>query len=148
MSCDPYVRLELAPYSLFPPTKYVPQLTRVCYSTTEPIFEQTFMLYVCRAEHTHRLCSDMPYDDFFTYGASLCVHGLDHDRITHDDFAGNGYISLANVPMADADSCFDTGASTRAACIHTQHRRRRTHIHRTAHNVRCAANVVDDHFQS
>ena len=43
-SCDSYVRLELAPYSLFPADQYPPLVTQVIASCTEPVFRQTFIL--------------------------------------------------------------------------------------------------------
>jgi hypothetical protein len=37
------------------------------------------------------------------------VSGLDHDTYSHDDFAGNGYVSLMSVPLGTPDASIENG---------------------------------------
>jgi hypothetical protein len=47
--------------------------------------------------------SDIPQDLFFAYGAALCVSGMDHDRFSNDDFAGNGFVRLMSIPQVHSE---------------------------------------------
>ncbi|XP_049615716.1 protein unc-13 homolog D isoform X1 [Syngnathus scovelli] len=82
-SSDPYVRLCLEPYHTFPLVE--PRCTQIKSCDLNPLFDEAFDFLVgldqCRAP-----------------GACLVVTVLDHDVLRMDDFEGEAFLSLKDIP--------------------------------------------------
>ncbi|XP_077594363.1 protein unc-13 homolog D isoform X1 [Stigmatopora nigra] len=82
-SSDPYVELRLEPFHTFPLVEA--RCTRTKSRDLNPLFDEAFEFLVgpdqCRAP-----------------GACLVVTVLDHDTLTTDDFEGEAFLSLKDVP--------------------------------------------------
>ncbi|KAM9425116.1 protein unc-13 homolog D [Pholidichthys leucotaenia] len=80
---DPFVQLCLEPQHIFP--RVEPRCTQVKNCDLNPLFDETFEFMVsqeqCQAE-----------------GACLVVTVLDHDTLSTDDFEGEAFLSLKNLP--------------------------------------------------
>ncbi|XP_022095596.1 protein unc-13 homolog D-like isoform X2 [Acanthaster planci] len=80
---DPYVVLELQPSFVFP--KSVPQKSKVIKETVHPLFDEAFEFPVTKDQCTHR-------------GACLHFIMYDYDVITADDFEGETFLALDDIP--------------------------------------------------
>lgn len=85
---DPFVIIELLPKRVFPHCN--DQQTNVHKRTLNPVFDECFEFSVtleqCRAQ-----------------GAMIAFTVMDHDVLTANDFAGEAFLALGNIPgVADA----------------------------------------------
>ncbi|XP_022254946.1 BAI1-associated protein 3-like, partial [Limulus polyphemus] len=80
---DPFVIIELVPRHLYP--ECPPQKTKVQKKTLYPLFDESFEFTItadrCKLD-----------------GAALCFTVMDHDVVTKNDFEGEVYLPLRNVP--------------------------------------------------
>lgn len=80
---DPYVVLQFCPDHVFP---HVPtEQTRIVKKTLNPSFEETFEFSVTPEQCKRR-------------GAVLVLTVMDHDYVFQNDFAGEVYIQLCDIP--------------------------------------------------
>ncbi|KAF6203098.1 hypothetical protein GE061_003513, partial [Apolygus lucorum] len=89
---DPFVIVELLPKSVFPHCNE--QETKVQKKTLNPLFDECFEFPVtleqCKAE-----------------GAMICFTVMDHDVLTANDFAGEAFLSLSNIPGVSSTASAD-----------------------------------------
>ncbi|XP_063444013.1 BAI1-associated protein 3-like isoform X1 [Mytilus trossulus] len=80
---DPYVVLQFCPDHVFP---HVPtEQTRIVKKTLNPVFEETFEFSITPEQCKRR-------------GAVLVLTVMDHDYVFQNDFAGEVYIQLCDIP--------------------------------------------------
>ncbi|CAG0904306.1 unnamed protein product, partial [Cyprideis torosa] len=88
---DPFVQVELIPRRVFPSANYKMQQTQVQKKTLHPDFNEVFEF----PTNLHQ-CRDACSAILFTV--------MDHDVITANDFAGEAYMRLSNVPGVQKES--------------------------------------------
>ncbi|XP_030373043.1 BAI1-associated protein 3 [Scaptodrosophila lebanonensis] len=90
---DPFVVIELLPRRIF--MHCMEQQTNVHKRTLNPIFDECFEFSV-----TLEQC--------LTEGAMICFTVMDHDVLTANDFGGEAYLALGNIPgVADYSTSVD-----------------------------------------
>lgn len=90
---DPFVVIELLPRRIF--LHCMEQQTNVHKRTLNPIFDECFEFSV-----TLEQC--------LTDGAMICFTVMDHDVLTANDFGGEAYLALGNIPgVADYSTSVD-----------------------------------------
>ncbi|EDW68736.1 BAI1-associated protein 3 [Drosophila virilis] len=90
---DPFVVIELLPRRVF--LHCMEQQTNVHKRTLNPIFDECFEFSV-----TLEQC--------LTDGAMICFTVMDHDVLTANDFGGEAYLALGNIPgVADYSTSVD-----------------------------------------
>ncbi|OWF45641.1 BAI1-associated protein 3-like isoform X2 [Mizuhopecten yessoensis] len=90
---DPFVLLQLCPEHVFPNVTI--QKTNIVKKTLNPTFEETFEFDITPEQCRHA-------------GAVLLLTVMDHDYVFQNDFAGEVYVSLADLPGVDEEiSGFD-----------------------------------------
>ncbi|KAK2162506.1 hypothetical protein LSH36_97g03031 [Paralvinella palmiformis] len=80
---DPFVLIELCPQSVFP--RQTVQQTQIIKKTLNPTFDESFEFCVTKDQCQHR-------------GACIVFTVMDHDLFLTNDFAGEVYFSLNNIP--------------------------------------------------
>ncbi|GFT35584.1 protein unc-13 homolog D [Nephila pilipes] len=85
---DPFVIIELVPRHFFP--NCVKQRTKVQKKTLFPLFDEAFEF---------RISSDLLHRE----GAGLCFSVMDHDMVTKNDFEGEAFLPLCNIPEASSE---------------------------------------------
>ncbi|XP_076366193.1 BAI1-associated protein 3-like isoform X2 [Tachypleus tridentatus] len=80
---DPFVIIELVPRHLYP--ECPPQRTKVQKKTLYPLFDESFE-FTITINRSKLKCS------------ALCFTVMDHDVVTKNDFEGEVYLPLRNVP--------------------------------------------------
>jgi len=110
---DPFVIIELLPRQLF--EACVEQQTVVHKRTLNPVFDECFEYSVtleqCRAD-----------------GAMLLFTVMDHDVLTFNDFAGEAYLSLNQIPGVDrASSSADNFHGLKQIELNLMHQRQKDH---------------------
>ncbi|XP_036671560.3 BAI1-associated protein 3 [Drosophila suzukii] len=90
---DPFVVIELLPRRIF--LHCMEQQTNVHKRTLNPVFDECFEFSV-----TLEQC--------LTEGAMICFTVMDHDVLTANDFGGEAYLALGNIPgVADYSTSVD-----------------------------------------
>ncbi|XP_043208999.1 BAI1-associated protein 3-like, partial [Amphibalanus amphitrite] len=110
---DPFVIIELLPRHIF--SSCVEQQTVVHKRTLNPVFDECFEYSVtleqCRAE-----------------GAMILFTVMDHDVLTFNDFAGEAYLSLNQIPGVDrGTSNADNFHGLKEIELNLMHQRDREH---------------------
>jgi len=103
---DPFVILELVPNSLFPGCKVVK--TRIVNKTLNPVFNETFEFTI-----SHRL----PQQAWIHFVV------MDHDFLMTNDYAGESFLSLGDIPgatHAPVDKTGSTGSTGHGSSTHLQ----------------------------
>ena len=101
---DPYVIIELVPGMHFLDSGS-PAKTKVMSKTLNPVYEQTFELFVFPLWFSHILAIySKVMDDAVPACAMLHFIVMDHDLIGRNDFAGEAFIRLDDVPGFAAES--------------------------------------------
>ncbi|KAF8778199.1 BAI1-associated protein 3 like protein [Argiope bruennichi] len=85
---DPFVIIELVPRHFFP--NCVKQSTNVQKKTLFPLFDEAFEFAI-------------PVDLLHREGAGLCFSVMDHDMVTKDDFEGEAFLPLCNIPESSSE---------------------------------------------
>ncbi|KAL5018735.1 hypothetical protein ScPMuIL_004457 [Solemya velum] len=85
---DPFVMLQFCPELVFP--NIAMQSTRIVKKTLNPDFDETFE-YMVTSQQLKRK------------GATLVFTVMDHDYVFQNDFAGEAYMDLAEVPGAKGE---------------------------------------------
>lgn len=85
---DPYVVVSLCPEHVFPLVQ--PQTTKIVKKTLNPEFDESFEFNVSMAQCQRK-------------GAALVFTVMDHDYVFQNDFAGEMFISLSEVPGVNGD---------------------------------------------
>ncbi|XP_055954856.1 BAI1-associated protein 3 [Patella vulgata] len=83
---DPFVLVQLVPEHVFPNIQV--QTTKVVKKTLNPLFEETFEFTINPIQ-----CQ--------RHGATLLFTVMDHDLVFQNDFAGEAYLSMAEIPGVD-----------------------------------------------
>ncbi|ESO87159.1 hypothetical protein LOTGIDRAFT_91451, partial [Lottia gigantea] len=83
---DPFVLVQLLPEHVFPNVSV--QSTKVIKKTLNPLFEETFEFTINPIQ-----CQ--------RHGATLLFTVMDHDLVFQNDFAGEAYLSMAEIPGVD-----------------------------------------------
>ncbi|CAJ0593369.1 unnamed protein product [Cylicocyclus nassatus] len=84
---EPFVRIELLPISLYPPPCFPLYKTSTLSHCEESTWNQTFQFLV-------------PQQLFYTYGSSLCISVMDHDRIC-DQLIGRTFLATNQLPRIE-----------------------------------------------
>ncbi|KAK3090476.1 hypothetical protein FSP39_012170 [Pinctada imbricata] len=85
---DPYVVIQFCPEHIFP---HVPiQETAIQKKTLNPTFDESFEFSVTAEQCKRR-------------SAVLVFTVMDHDYVFQNDFAGEAYVSLADIPGVDGE---------------------------------------------
>ncbi|XP_055945968.1 BAI1-associated protein 3-like isoform X1 [Argiope bruennichi] len=85
---DPFVIIELVPRHFFP--NCVKQKTKVQKKTLFPLFDEAFEFSI-------------PADLLHREGAGLCFSVMDHDMVTKNDFEGEAFLPLCNIPESSSE---------------------------------------------
>ncbi|XP_046560187.1 BAI1-associated protein 3-like isoform X1 [Haliotis rubra] len=80
---DPFVLVQLCPDHVFP--NITVQSTQVIKKTLHPLFEESFEFAISPGECQHK-------------GATLLFTIMDHDLVFQNDFAGEVYLAMEDVP--------------------------------------------------
>ncbi|KAJ8895018.1 hypothetical protein PR048_000327 [Dryococelus australis] len=110
---DPFVIIELLPRNVF--AHCTEQQTNVQKKTLNPMFDECFEFSVtleqCRAD-----------------GAMILFTVMDHDVLTSNDFAGEAFLALGNIPgVADNNSSIDNFHGLKAIDLILMHQKNKNH---------------------
>ncbi|XP_035998396.1 protein unc-13 homolog D isoform X2 [Fundulus heteroclitus] len=107
---DPFVRLCLEPYHIFPETE--PRCTQYKSCDLNPLFDESFDFLVSLEQ-----CQ--------TPGACLLITVLDHDTLRPDDFEGEAFLALEDVPgvsgQTEEELCSQVDAASKQIRLPLMH---------------------------
>ncbi|XP_061181860.1 BAI1-associated protein 3-like [Saccostrea echinata] len=106
---DPYVLIQFCPEHIFHDVPV--QKTSIKKKTLNPVFDESFEFNVSIEQCRKR-------------GAVLMFTVMDHDYVFENDFAGEAYVDLCNIPGVDGQdvSGFDSLAITALPLMQPQHK--------------------------
>ncbi|XP_033744420.1 BAI1-associated protein 3-like isoform X1 [Pecten maximus] len=105
---DPFVLLQLCPEHVFPNVTI--QKTNIVKKTLNPIFEETFEFDITPEQCRHA-------------GGVLVMTVMDHDYVFQNDFAGEVYVSLSDLPGVEEEiSGFDALSITSFPMMQPKHK--------------------------
>lgn len=106
---DPYVLIQFCPEHIFHDVPM--QKTSIKKKTLNPVFDESFEFNVSIDQCRQR-------------GAVLVFTVMDHDYVFENDFAGEAYVDLCNIPGVDGQdiSGFDALAITALPLMQPQHK--------------------------
>ncbi|KAL6729830.1 hypothetical protein Aduo_000848 [Ancylostoma duodenale] len=85
---DPFVRIELLPPTLYPPQCFPLHKTKTLANCEESTWNQDFQFLI-------------PQQLFYTYGSSLCISVLDHDRLCNQ-LIGRTFLATNQLPRLES----------------------------------------------
>ncbi|KAK7592924.1 hypothetical protein V9T40_007676 [Parthenolecanium corni] len=109
---DPFVIVELLPKSVFP--NCTEQMTNVQKKTLNPFFDECFEF-------------SLTLEQCRTPGAMIMFTVMDHDMLTANDFAGEGFLSLGSIPGVNSTCNADNFHGLKHVDLPLMHQKNKNH---------------------
>ncbi|XP_049958589.1 BAI1-associated protein 3 [Schistocerca serialis cubense] len=110
---DPFVIIELLPRKVF--AHCTEQQTNVQKKTLNPLFDECFEFSVTLEQCRHE-------------GAMILFTVMDHDVLTSNDFAGEAFLALGNIPgVADNNTSIDNFHGLKQVDLNLMHQKNKNH---------------------